>query len=275
MTKKGADNLIDDFSKHGIAKVVVPCFFRNVEVMDAVIQMGKIWQSKLRMVFGLKEFDAPETLAAQIRSSAIPLKTSPVGDVESAAIKRSAIFNRLKSSTDADIPKLSAIFKGHPVWELRDIVPGSCLLSFITLVSMMVDPRRFYHPFHPSRLSRLFQYYYVVPGEYEAMAKEGACGLRAASVMRCWNNGSHLEFLKNPEAPEYFLWRGLNPKRVVEPKTAAKASRKYLRLIYHFWCGKLARHQEARFDPKRYFATTEEVRWFERKIAGEAPNVLQ
>lgn len=173
------------------------------------------------------------------------------------------------ASGDAEVAGRACLaLSHHPAWPALSFLPRCSESHAVGLISDVVDPRWFRHPFRPHRISRLLAHLGVTPQNAAASLGLGRPGRnydRFANALAVWYfDGIDSE----PSAVNNFLARVLG-SRSDRSAGILSACRRFVRFMHEVWVGELSRSAESGFSPGEFFkSAAEEDAYEEHRAAG-------
>lgn len=174
-----------------------------------------------------------------------------------------ALINSLAKCPGPKLDDLSSrLLHYHPAWPALSFLPTVDTYQAAQVVTTIVDPRWFRDLCHPDRLSRLFEFMGLTPGNVRAFVDGLHVGRhyhRFRSVLDSWS--VRQEEIITSNDPRNFLWRILRCHTATPRRGLLRACQCFIRFVRFVWLHELgSREPEAVFIPGSFFRRPEEIR---------------
>lgn len=170
-----------------------------------------------------------------------------------------AIVHELRQTGGKTSEMARRSLRYHPAWPALSFLCGLDEDAACRLISLVIEPRWFRHPFRPTRLSRLNSYLGLNPANMAAFVSGDGGGHnfdRARIVIETWTAG----YTAPTETAGGFLHRLADTAPSGQYHVGLlRACLRFVRFLFEVWTAESASDHEAKFEPAMFFKRPEEV----------------
>ena len=172
-----------------------------------------------------------------------------------------ALAHELNSSQKLT-EKANKILRYHPAWPVVSFVSGYNPMTVAKFLVLVGDPRWFYHPDRPNRLTKLYHFLRLNPLQVKAVLdgmNDSGFLPRTALAINVWMTPKSNML---PDTSHFsFFWKiAKQQKWRKNPHIGIlNATRKFIALVWHFWLSRISNASERKFIPELFFGDDRET----------------